>query len=234
MDSSGEILEYWQLMKRYEYHVIWGKSMGNEIVRLAEGLKGRFEGTNTIYFINKNNVPQDRWKDVTYRRICADYRPEKGDPYRIWLTIGEDSINYNEDCGTPTSDLLTLKLLQNSIVSIPGAKFFTMDIKNFYLNTPLPRYEYIRLKISYMSDNDIKAHGLYKKATQEGYVYVKCRRGMYVLPYAGLIAQELPEKRLEEHGYTQIQMTPGLLSHKWRSIQFTLIVDGFGVKYIGD
>ena len=41
-------------------------------------------------------------------------------------------------------------------------------------------------------------------------------------------------KILEEHGYTQIQITPGLLSHKWRSIQFTLVVDGFGVKYIGD
>ena len=72
MDSSGEILEYRHLMKRDEYRVIWGKAMGNEIIRLAQGLKGRVEGTNTIYFINKNQVPQDRWKDVTYGRICAN------------------------------------------------------------------------------------------------------------------------------------------------------------------
>ena len=39
-------------------------------------------------------------------------------------------------------------------------------------------------------------------------------------------------KILEEHGYTQIQMTPGLWYHTWRPIQFTLIVDDFGVKYI--
>ena len=57
---------------------------------------------------------------------------------------------------------------------------------------------------------------------------------MYALPYAGLISQELLEKILEEHGYTQSQMKPGLWSHKWRTIQFTLIVDDFWVKYIRD
>ena len=47
--------------------------MGNEIGRLAQGLKGRVEGTNTIYFINKDESPQEQWKDVTYCRICANY-----------------------------------------------------------------------------------------------------------------------------------------------------------------
>ena len=65
-------------------------------------------------------------------------------------------------------------------------------------------------------------------------MYVECRQGMYGLPYAGLISQVLLEKRLEEHSYTQSQMTPGLWSHMWRPIPFTLIVDDFGVKYIGD
>ena len=57
---------------------------------------------------------------------------------------------------------------------------------------------------------------------------------MYGLPYEGLIAQELLKKILEEHGYTKSQMTPGLWSHKWCPIQFTLVVDHFGVQYIGD
>ena len=223
MDSSGEMLGYRHLVKRDEYHVIWGKAMGNEIGRLAQGLKVRAEGTNIIYFINKNQVPQD----VTYDRICANYQPETEYPYRIRLTIGGDRINYNKDCVTPTAFLLKVKLLLNSIVSTPGAKHFTMDIKTFYLNTPLPQYEYLRLKISNIPDNIIKAYRLDKKGMKEGYVYVKCRRGMYALPYAGLISQELLEKILEEHGYTQSQMKPGLWSHKWRTIQFTLIVDDF-------
>ena len=177
--------------------------------RLAQGLKGRVKGTNTIYFINKNQVPKDRWKYVTYGCICANDRPEKEDPYRIWITIGGDRINYNEDCGTPTAYLLAVKLLLNIIFYTAGPKFFTMDIKNFYLNTPLPRYEYFRFKISDMPDDFIKSYVLYQKATKEGYLYVECRRGMYGLPYAGLIAQELPEK------YWRSTVTPNA---KWHQV----------------
>ena len=49
---------------------------------------------------------------------------------------------------TPTANLLAAKILFNSTISTPGAKFMTMDISNFYLNLPLPRPEYIRIKIS--------------------------------------------------------------------------------------
>jgi len=45
--------------------------------------------------------------------------------------MGGDLINYLGDCGTPTSDLLTVKLLLDSIVSTMGAKFMTIDIMTF-------------------------------------------------------------------------------------------------------
>ncbi len=41
---------------------------------------------------------------------------------------GGDRVHYPGDAGTPTADLLTVKLLLNSIISIPNAKFMTMDI----------------------------------------------------------------------------------------------------------
>ena len=56
---------------------------------------------------------------------------------------------------------------------------------------------------------------------------------MYGLPHAGIIAQELLEKRLEAHGYRQSDKTPGFWKHDYRPISFTLIVDDFGVKYVG-
>ena len=46
-------------------------------------------------------------------------------------------MDVNIDCGTPTASMLTIKLLLNSIISTPGAKFMAIDIKDFYLNTPL-------------------------------------------------------------------------------------------------
>ena len=208
--------------------------MGKEVGRLAQGLKGRVEGTNTIFFIDKSEIPNDRLRDCTYVRICANYRPEKDDPHRVRMTMGGDRVNCPDDCGTPTADLLTVKLLLNSVVSTPGAKFFTMDIKDFYLNTPLKRFEYARIRLSDLPEDIIDEYKLKEKATEQGFVYVEVRRGMYGLPNAGIIAQQLLEKRLEKHGYRQSKFTPGLWSHEWRPIQFTLVVDDFGVKYIGD
>ncbi len=57
---------------------------------------------------------------------------------------------------------------------------------------------------------------------------------MYGLPQAGIITQELLEERLQKAGYTQNKLTPGYWKHKWRPISFTLVVDDFGVKYIGN
>ncbi len=51
-------------------------------------------------------------------------------------------INHPGDCRTPTADLLTVKLLLNSIISMPNAKFMSIDIKDFYLNTPMACYTY--------------------------------------------------------------------------------------------
>ena len=56
---------------------------------------------------------------------------------------------------------------------------------------------------------------------------------MYGLPQAGILAQELLEKRLNKHGYHQSKFTPGLWTHEWRPICFTLVVDDFGVKFVG-
>ena len=56
---------------------------------------------------------------------------------------------------------------------------------------------------------------------------------MYRLPQAGIISQRILEQRLNAVGYSQSTTTPGLWTHKWRPITFTLCVDDFGVKYVG-
>ena len=93
--------------------------------------------------------------------------------------------------GTPITCLLTVKQLVNSVVSTAGADFMTLDIKNFYINTPLARYKYLRLKLKDLSKDVIEQYGLQDKATSDGFVYVEIRKGMYGLPQAGLLAQEL-------------------------------------------
>ena len=38
---------------------------------------------------------------------------------------------------------------------------------------------------------------------------------------------------MESHGYAPCRHTPGLWRHKWRPILFSLVVNDFGVKYVG-
>ena len=111
-------------------------------------MEGRVKVTNTILFIKKEDLPAARWKNVTYGRIVVNYCPEKSDPNRVRLTVSGYCINYPGDCGTPTADILTVKLLLNSLISTKVVKFVPIDIKDFYLSTPTSRYEYMRLKIA--------------------------------------------------------------------------------------
>jgi hypothetical protein len=56
---------------------------------------------------------------------------------------------------------------------------------------------------------------------------------MYGLPQTGILSNQLIARRLAIHGYHQTKCTPGLWQHVTRPIQFTLVVDDFGVQYVG-
>jgi hypothetical protein len=107
-------------------------------------MMGRNTGTNTIIFIKKSRYRRTKQRDVTYILITCLIRPEKiGEPNQARLVTGGDRVHYLGYAGTPTANLLTFKLLINSTISTPNAKYMTMDIQDFCLNTPMARYEYM-------------------------------------------------------------------------------------------
>jgi hypothetical protein len=148
--------------------------------------------------------------------------------------MGGNLINYPEDVGTPTANLLLIKIFFNSVISTPGAKFATADISNFYLMTPLKQPEYAKIKLSDIPEDEevINEYKLHEKATPDGWIYIKVIRGMYGLPQAGSLGHDLLETRLNKEGYFQSQIVPGFWKHKTKPIQFVLVVDDFGIKWI--
>ena len=184
-----------------------------ELGIFAQGMPGKLEGTNTIFFIDKSDVLAERCKEITYGHVVVAYSPEKSDPYQTRLTVGGDLIAYPGDCDTPTVDLLTVKLLLNSVDSTPGSKFMTIDIKDFYLNTPMPQYEYMGLKLCDIPEDVALHYNLASKVKSNGYVYTDIRCGIYGLPQLGLLSQQLLEKQLNSEGYSQDKLVPGLWTH---------------------
>ena len=81
-------------------------------------MPGRVQGTNA--FVHKQDIQKNRQKDVTYGCIIYYYQPGKAEPNRARLTIRGDRINYPDDCGTQTADVLTIKLMFNSIIMTKG------------------------------------------------------------------------------------------------------------------
>jgi hypothetical protein len=116
---------------------VWLHAAANEFGRLAQGVKTRIKGTNTIKFIAHTAVPTGRI--VTYARFCANIRQQKEETRPFRITVGGDRIDYLGKVSTKTAGLTTIKLLLNSVVSKPNGHFMTADVKNFYLNTPLAR-----------------------------------------------------------------------------------------------
>ena len=92
-----------------------------------------------------NQIPADR--TVTYEKIVVDYRSQKKDPNRVRITAGGKLIKYLYELTTITADLTTSKIMWNSVISTPGARFACAGAKNFYLCTPLDINDYMIIPI---------------------------------------------------------------------------------------
>jgi hypothetical protein len=79
--------------------------------------------------------------------VC-DYKTHKKEKERVRLTVGGDKLDYSGDVATSTADITTFKILINSTLSTADAAMMMMDIKNYYLGTPLPRFEYMKMLMS--------------------------------------------------------------------------------------
>ncbi len=158
--ETGEYLNYRQLMRHPKHRAIWNISLANKFGRLAQGVGGRVIPTNTIFFIKQEQVPIDRRKDVTHGSFSCDLKPNKKETHRTRLTAGRDRINYPDNVGTPTADMTLVKTFLNSVISTKGAKCVMLDVKNFYLNTPMARYEYMRLKLTDIPEEIIIEYNL--------------------------------------------------------------------------
>jgi hypothetical protein len=235
MDADiGKLLNYCQLMRSTKYRGAWSLYSANKFGHLANGVGGRIKNpTNIIKFIHQHEVPKDWMKDVMYGQFVCTVRSQKAEHNRTRFTVGGDRTNYPGEVATPTAEMLVPKMLFNSVISTRGVQFMTMDISNFYLMTPLHQPKFICIKLSDIPDKIINEYKLWDKTTPSGGIYIVPNCDMYGLPQSGLIANKLLEKRFNEHGYRQSKLVPGLWWHNTHPIQFTLVVDDFGVKYVG-
>jgi hypothetical protein len=231
--DTGKLEEYRHLLKGKD-KPRWEKGCSKELARLAQGRKNSInKGTNSLHFMHPNQLPKG--KTPTYLCICANYRPQKADPYRIRFAVGGNLINYHGKTYTPTADLTTTKLLLNSVVSTPGATFFCIDLSNFYLLTPFShpsQYEYLYIPEWAIPEDIMEEYNL-RPLIKNKRLLADMRTGMYGLPQARRLASVKLIKHLADDGYVPTGHTPGLFHHITHPTTFNLVVDDFRVKVVG-
>jgi hypothetical protein len=218
-------MEYMALMKDPWLQPLCARGFGNEWGRLFQGIRD-ITVTDTCLFIKLTNIPKDR--KITYGKIDCDYKPHKKEKERVRPTVGGDRLDYSGNVTTSTADITTFKILINSTLSTEDAAMMMIDIKNYYIGTPLPRFEYMKMLLSRFPEEIIQKYNLNTLAV-DGWVYIEIRKGMHSLKQGGLLSNQLLQTRLAPFGYYPTHHTLGLWLHKTWSISFTLIVDYFTV-----
>jgi hypothetical protein len=90
------------------------------------------------------------------------------------------------DVVTSTAYITTFKIIINSTLSTKDAAMVMMDINNYYLSTPLPRFEYMKMLLSRFPEEIIQKYNLNDLAV-DGWAYIKIQKCMFGLKQAGLL-----------------------------------------------
>jgi hypothetical protein len=143
-------------MKDPRLQPLWTRGFGNKCGRLFQGIRD-IPGTDTCFFIDLKHIPHDR--KITYGKIVCDYKPHKKEKERVRLTVGGDRLDYS-DVATSTADITTFKILISSTLYTKEASMMMMDVKNYYLGTPLPRLEYMKMLLSCFPEEIIQKNNL--------------------------------------------------------------------------
>jgi hypothetical protein len=98
------------------------------------------------------------------------------------------------------ADITTFKILINSTLSTEDATMMIMDIKHYYIGTPLPQFEYMKMLLSRFTEEIIQKYNL-NALSIDGWLYIEIRKGMYGLKQAGLLAKQVLQTRLAPFGY---------------------------------
>jgi hypothetical protein len=195
--ASGKEMQYKGIMQHPTLGPKYKTGVGNELGHLCQGIRD-IQCTNTCFFVELSNIPKDR--KITHGKLVCDHKPNMTEKERVSLTVGGDRLDYTGEVATSTADITAFKIRINITLSTEDADMMMMDIKNYYVGTPLPRYEFMRLPLSIIPDEIMTKYNL-RAISLGAWVYLEIRKGMYGLKQAGLLANQLLQKILAHYGY---------------------------------
>ena len=134
------------------YSEISNRGNAKEFGRILENSIGKnrpaseyIQGTGTIFPILKYAIP--KYHKVAYASFVCNIRLQKKETHRVRMTAGGERLNYPVNPSSPAVSILDAKIKINSTISNAknGARYMVINIKNFYLGTPMEYYQYLHM-----------------------------------------------------------------------------------------
>ena len=107
--------------------------------------------------------------------------------------------------------------------ALRGAIFMSCDLKYLFLETPISRSEFMRIRSKYFPSDIRDRYHIEGLIAVDRYVYIKIIKGMYGLKQAAIIAYNQMIFHMEPHGYYPVPFTTGLWAHKTRKTKFACV-----------
>jgi hypothetical protein len=142
-----------------------------------------------FFILPHQQVPPNR--KVTYAQFVCTMRPGKAEPWHIRMTVGGNLLDAYQDVRSPAISLLDTKIHFNSVISDAhlGACYCTGDLKDFFLQSDMHIYQYMRIHRKYVTPTVMDKYELTEQHfDSKGYCYVEIQKGMYGLKEAAILA----------------------------------------------
>ena len=120
------------------------QGISNELGSFSQGFNN-IKVNYALFFISKDQVPKE--KIPTYVRIVCALILWKCKMHRVSLSTGGNLISYPREKSTPVASIKIIKLCCNSVILTQGAKYCTIDLKDFNLLLGLLEYEHVRITL---------------------------------------------------------------------------------------
>jgi hypothetical protein len=204
--------------------IVWEKAACEEFHRLIVE-------TATMKIIKFEEMEDGRKPSYYNPQTRIKVKSDGSKEFRVRGTYGGNISDYLGPKSAMTADMVSIKLLLNAVLAKKGRRFMTLDIKDFYLGTPMDRKEYMKIAVDQFPE-EARAQFINPGMVKNGHVLVEINKGIYGLAQAGRLAQDRLVALLEDNGYRPISpLNPCIFKHENRDVTFSLVVDDFGVMY---
>ncbi len=224
-DNFGQPLTYRSAKRGQDAH-LWELAESTELSKLLS--RQPKAAQPTMQFMKWADRPKDRTTSYYNPQVKVKQTPTGDLDRRVRGTYGGNITDFNGLRSSWTADLQTVKILLNATIS-EDAFLVAIDIKDFYLATPSPKKEYMRIH-----RNQLPVDILTTYASQidwhNDHALVQVNNTIYGLPYAGRESAAKVTALLSRHGYLSTN-TPCLFRHVTSGVTFTLVVDDYLVKF---